>query len=106
MPTTTRARRLTDASPFVGALAFPERAVEQRDVDAEVVPQPVDERRRERDLRHEHERGAPGSERVRDRGRVDRGLAARGLALEQEREGSARRERPADPLDRILPAPG
>ena len=50
-PTTTRHVALADAPPLVGALPLAERAVEDRHVDAEVGAQPVDERRRERDLR-------------------------------------------------------
>ena len=53
--------------------------------DGEVGAQPVDDRRRERDLRHEQQRRAARREARRDRLDVDRGLAAAGDAVEQDR---------------------
>ena len=62
-----------------------EPGMDERDAGVEVGPQPVDEREGQRDLRHEHERRPSGFERRGDRLDVDRGLAAAGHAVEQER---------------------
>ncbi len=100
-PGASRPRRRTlagpDAPPLVGPLAVAERAVEQRDLAARSCAQPVDER-------HAPAR-SPGPARApagRPRGErgdglgVDRGLAAAGHAVEQERRRVAARDRAAD----------
>ena len=74
-----------DAPPLVGALAVAEARVDERDPRVEVRPQPVDERQRQRDLGDQDERRPAGLERRGDRLDVDRGLAAAGHAVEQER---------------------
>ena len=64
--------------------------VQDRDEVAEPRAKPRGELRRQRDLGHQHQRGAPGGERGRDHPQVDLGLAAAGHAVQEER-----RERPA-----------
>ena len=86
-----------DPPPLVGALAVRQPRMDQRDPDAEVRPEPVDDRHRERDLRHEDEGRPAGLERGHDRLDVDRGLAAAGHAVEQERRRVAGRDRRAGP---------
>ena len=60
-----------DAAPLVGALALGERAVQQCHVDAQVVLQPVKQRHRQGNLRHQHERAAAGVQRRPDGRGVD-----------------------------------
>ena len=84
-PDDDRHRSRPDPPPFVGSLALTEARMDERDVRVEVGSQPVDERRRERDLGDEHEHRPAGLERRRDRLDVDRGLAPARDALEEER---------------------
>ena len=67
-----------DPAPLVRALPLPQRAVDERDVFIEVVAQPVEERHREGDLRHEDEHAAADRPGMRDGGGVDGRLAAGG----------------------------
>ena len=67
-----------DPPPLVGPLARPDGRVDQRDPGVEVGPQPVDERQRQRDLGHQHERRPAGIETGGDRLDVDGRLAAAG----------------------------
>ena len=90
-----------DPSPLVGALPFSEPGVDERDPGVEVGPQPVDEREGEGDLGHEHEGRPPGFERGGDRLDVDRGLAAAGHAIEQERARVPGGDGSHDPVDRL-----
>ena len=48
----------TDPAPLVGTLAVAEAGVDQRDTNVEIRAEPVDERHRHRDLRHEDQRRA------------------------------------------------
>jgi hypothetical protein len=73
--------------------------MDERDLDAEIGPEPVDERRRERDLGHEHEGRPAELETGRDRLHVDRRLATAGDALEQERRRVTPVEGRPDQLD-------
>ncbi len=83
VPTTTRAsphamRRHSSArSPSLMALWSMATST------PEVVAQPVDERRGQGDLRHQHQRAPTGRQRVGDGLGIDGGLAARGVTLEQ-----------------------
>ena len=83
-----------DPTPLVGALAVAEAGVDERDPRLEVRAQPVDERQRQRDLRHEDEGPPAGLEGLRDRLDVDRRLAAAGHAVEEERRRVAARPSP------------
>ena len=74
-----------DPPPFVGSLAVTKARMDERDVRVEVGSQPVDERRRERDLGDEHEHRPAGLERRGDGLDVDRRLAAARHALKEER---------------------
>ena len=74
-----------DPPPLVRAFAFAEARVEQRDARLEIRAEPVDERHREGDLGDEDEGRPAGRERRGDRLDVDRGLAAAGHAVEEER---------------------
>ena len=80
--------------------------MDDRDAGVEVGAEPVDERERERDLGHEDERRAAASEGRREQLDVDRGLAAAGNAVEEQRPGLAGRRRPLHGLRRRRPAPG
>ena len=80
-----------DPSPLVGALPFPEAGVHDGDADRQPGAQPVDDGGGQGDLRDEQQRGAARGEGRRDRLHVDRGLAAAGDAVEEDR----RRSRPA-----------
>ena len=88
-----------DPPPFVGPLALAEPGMEQRDPRVEVGPQPIDQRQRQRDLRDEDQRRTAGFERRRDGLDVDRGLAAAGDAVEQERPRVAGGDGGPDPVD-------
>ena len=90
-----------DASPLVGPLPVAEAGMDERDPRVEVRPEPIDQRQRERDLRDEDERRPAGLERRGDGLDIDGGLAAAGDPVEQQRTRIARRDRGADPLDRL-----
>ncbi len=90
-----------DPSPLVGALPFAEPGMDEGDTGVEVGPQTVHEREGEGDLRHEHEGRPPGFERRGDRLDVDRGLAAAGHTIEQERARVSGRDGGHDPIDRL-----
>ena len=59
-PDDDRHRSRPDPPPFVGSLAITKARMDERDVRVEVGSQPVDERRRERDLGDEHEHRPAG----------------------------------------------
>ena len=103
-PDDDRHRSRPDPPPFVGSLAVTQARMDERDIRVEIGAQPIDERRRERDLGDEHEHRPAGLERRHDGLDVDRGLAPARDALEQER--SRDRGRPArfGPRPRPLPA--
>ena len=75
----------TNAPPLVGALALAQPGMQDRYLRVQLDSQPINERRRERDLRHEDERGPAGGDRLGDRFGIDGGLARARDALEQER---------------------
>ena len=85
----------------VGALAVAEPGMEEGDPDREVGSEPVDQRHRQRDLGNEDEGRATALERGDDRLDVDRGLAAAGDAVEQERGRVAAEDRGARGRDRL-----
>ena len=72
--------------------------MEQRDALAEARAEAADGLRRERDLRHEHDRAEPALERGRARLEVDLGLAAARRAVEEEVGSGAVVESARDPL--------
>ncbi len=80
--------------------------MEQRDALAEARAEAADGLRRERDLRHEHDRTQPALERGRARLEVDLSLAAPGRAVEQHVAAGAGVQRADDPRDRLLLQPG
>ena len=90
-----------DAPPLVGALAVAEARVDERDPRVEVRPQPVDERQGQGDLGDQDEGRPAGLERGRDRLHVDRGLAAAGHPVEQERTRIPGPDRGDDLPDRL-----
>src|SRR5687768_14678045 len=65
-----------DPPPLIGSLTLAQRGVDQRDARAEIRPEPIDQRRGERNLWDEHERRPAAFEAGRDGIGVDRGLAA------------------------------
>ena len=81
-----------DPQPLVAPLGLRQSRVEQRDAFAEARAEAADGLRRERDLRHEHDRAEPALERGRAGLEVDLGLAAAGRAVEEE-VGRRRRRR-------------
>ena len=91
-----------DPVALVAPLGLPERRVEDRDRVAEALPEPADRLRRERDLRHEHDRAEPARERRLAGLEVDLGLAAPGRPDEQEMRGLRAVEPGDDPRDRRL----
>ena len=90
-----------NAPPLVGALAVAEARVDQRDPGIQVRPQPVDEREGQGDLGDQHEGRPARLERGRDRLHVDRGLAATGHPVEQERTWIPGPDRGDDQPDRL-----
>ena len=90
-----------DPAPLVGALALPEPRVEDPDPHREVGTQPVDDRRRERDLGDQQQRRATRRQAGGDRLDVDRGLAAPGDAVEQGRRRVAPLESREDDRERL-----
>ena len=96
VPTTTRTLALADAAPLVGALAL-------RRARCGAAPTSTPRSARSRSMSGvasaisgtSTSAERPTASAVRDRAGVDGGLAARGLALEQERQGTACGERVA-----------
>ena len=79
-------------APGVVALAIAQPAVQHRDALAEARPKARHELRRERDLRHQHQRAAVAARaRCCHDLQVDLGLAGAGDAVQQERARLARR---------------
>ena len=78
-----------DAVALVAPLGLAERRVEDRDGVAESLPEPADRLRRERDLRHEHDRAEPTVERRLAGLEVHLRLAAPGRADEEEMRRAA-----------------
>jgi hypothetical protein len=73
------------ALPLAEPLALRQAGVQHRDLGPEARREAGGELRRQRDLRHQHDRALPGRERVGDHVQVDLGLAAAGHAMDQER---------------------
>ena len=86
-------RARPDPPPFVRPLTLAETRMQDGDGDPQLHPQPVHDRRGERDLRNEEEGRTPGRERRRDGLDVDRGLAPAGDAVEQQGRGVATLDR-------------
>ena len=84
-PTQTRASPVAQAAPLVVALADAELGVHHRDLVAEALLEARRRLRRQRDLRHHHDRRASLGERLGDGPQVDLGLARAGDAVEQQR---------------------
>jgi len=89
-----------DPVALVAPLRRPERRVHDRDAVAEPATESSHRLRRERDLRHEHDRPEPALERRRTRLEVDLRLAAAGRPLQQDVLADALVECRDDPLDR------
>ena len=89
-----------DAPPFVGSLTLPQGAVQQRDFDAQIVLNSLEQGHRQGDLGHQHQRSPAGRQRGLDRRRVDSRLAARGRALEQHSGRAPLADELADALNR------
>jgi hypothetical protein len=87
-----------DPLALVAPLRIAQGRMEDRDPLAEPSAKAPDRLRRERDLRHEHDRPQPSLERSRTRLQVDLGLPATGGAVEQEM-AAAGVERRDDALD-------
>ncbi len=83
-PTTTLRLAAGDAIALVAALGLPERGVEHRDRGAEPLAEAADGLRRERDLRHEHDRAEPSRECRLACLEIHLGLAAPGRSDEQQ----------------------
>ena len=92
-----------DPLPFVPPLGLREAGVEQRDPVSEARAEAAERLRRQRDLRHEHDRAAARGEGGLAGADVDLGLAAAGRAGEEDVSAAAR-EQALDPLERALPA--
>jgi hypothetical protein len=84
-----------DPLALVAPLGIGQPRVQQRDSVGEARPKPAERLRRQRDLRHEHDRATPAFERRCAGLEVHLGLAAAGLSVEQE-VAAARIERPRD----------
>jgi len=84
--------------PLVVALAVGEHAVQDGQATAEVGHEPLGQRRSQRDLRHQHERGAPAAQRVMDQLDVDLGLAAAGDAEHEVLAGASGVQIAPDPV--------
>ena len=80
-----------DPPPLVGPLAVAQTRMDERDPRVEVRPQPIHQRQGQRDLRDEHERRPARLQRCRDGLHVDRGLAAAGHPIEEQRARIAER---------------
>src|SRR2546430_2807314 len=95
-------RRLAGRDPFplVAPLRVRQGRVEERDAVAEAGAEPPQRLRRERDLRHEHDRPEPALERHGARLEVDLCLAAAGRAVEEDVAALAAVEERRDPLER------
>ena len=93
-----------DPIALVAPLGLPERRVEDRDRVPEALPEPAHRLRRERDLRHEHDRAAAARERRVAGLEVHLRLAAPGRPDEQEVSRRAIVEAGDDPRDRRLAA--
>ena len=82
------ARARAELTPGVVALAVGEAGVEHRDLVAEVGPEARHRLRRERDLRHQDEGGAPPGQRRAQQLDVDQRLPRARHALEEEGRGA------------------
>ena len=90
-----------DAQALVPSLGLRQPGMEQRDGVAEPRAEATDRLRRERDLRHEHDRAEAALERGRARLQVDLGLAAAGRAVEEEVRSRPSVERADDARDGV-----
>ena len=79
--------------PLVVALPVGQSRMQHGNAIPEARAKASGELRRERDLRHQNQRGAPLFERGPDRAQIDLGLAAAGHALQQEGREGLRGER-------------
>ena len=94
-----------DLVPLVVALAVGEVAVQDGDLLLHVREaglEPLDRLRRQRDFRHENQRGAPVIDRLADRAQVDLGLPRTGHAEKQDRLRGRVRHRLLDRLQSDL----
>ena len=103
-PTTTRASPLAMRSRSSRRSASVSPEWMQRDARAEAGAEAPDRLRRQRDLRHEHDRAEAALERRAARLEVHLGLAAARRAVEQEVPAAAGVERADDGLESALPA--
>ena len=96
-------RRLAadDPLPLVPPLGLGEAGMEQRDPVSEARDEAAERLRRQRDLRHEHDRAAARGEGGLAGADVDLGLAAAGRAGEEDVAAAARKQA-LDPLERAL----
>ena len=99
-PTTTGAAPGRDPRALVAALRLGQPRVENRDPIAEACTKASDGLRRQRDLRDEHDDGAPPLERCGRRLQIDLGLPASGRPMEQNVTSRAV-ERSHDPRDSV-----
>ena len=94
---------LAQPGPLVEPLAVGEPAVQDRHLVAEPRPEPRRQLRRQRDLRHQHQRPAPRRQRVGDDVQVHLRLPAPRDPVQQEALELARRHRRGDrPVRRLL----
>ena len=89
--------------PLVVALALREPRVHHRHPLAEALDEAPRRLRRERDLRHQHDRRAAALERGRHRAQVDLGLAAAGDAVQEQRRRGEPSAGPASSRSSITP---
>ena len=78
-----------DSRPLVPPLRLGEPRVEHRHAAAEAGPEPAQRLRRERDLRHQHDRPPPARQSLGAGAEVDLRLPAPGLPVEEERPTGA-----------------
>ena len=89
-----------DPLALVTSLGIREPRVQERDRVAEAGAETAQRLRRQRDLRHQHDRRPPARDRRGARSQVDLGLAAAGLAVEQEMAAPLLVEGLLDPPER------
>ncbi len=88
-----------NAAPLLGTLVVAQGGVQQRDFAAERLHQLRRRRRRQSDLRHQQQRGAPGDEHALHRREVHRRLARAGHTV-QQRDGEPALDRARDVIER------
>ena len=108
VPTTMSTSPAADPPPLVGALAVAEARMDDRHPGVEVGPEPVDQRERQRDLRHEDQR-SPTGRRASSRSPRCRPRSCRRRSRPRAAAASGRRRRPPRgswPAPRPAPAAG